>query len=115
MLTRGLKSMRCDVTAAAQNRYEIEYELATRMRALRLLVEGEERGASLRFADRLGVGYQHWKNLENGLGVSLAVATKLLDLAPGLTLDWIYLGEESGLSVALSQELRLLVADVETL
>ena len=103
------------MTVATRNRYETEYETAVRMRALRMLVEGKERGASLRFADRLGVGYQHWKNLENGLGVPITLATKLLDLAPGLTLDWIYFGEESGLSVALSQELRSLVSDGETL
>ena len=64
------------MTVATHNRYGAEYETAVRMRALRMLVDGNERGASLRFADRLGIGCQHWKNFENGLGVSLNSCNK---------------------------------------
>lgn len=63
-------------------------------------------GAAL--AGRLGLSPQRWSNFLNGKPLNREVAIKLVQVVPGLTLDWIYLGKFDGLTVALAQKLGLI-------
>ncbi len=57
------------------------------------------------FADWLGIEPNRWNNFERGKPVSNDVAQLLVRKCPGLSLDWIYNGSLTGLSVAMAKRL----------
>jgi transcriptional regulator with XRE-family HTH domain len=80
---------------------------AQRLRRLRTAVVGDN---SSEFARRLGISAKRWSNFENGYPLSREVALKLVQIVPGVTLDWLYLGKIEGLTVDLARRLGLLEA-----
>ena len=58
------------------------------------------------FITRLGVGFADWNNYEDArMLVPPLSAGKLVELVPGLTLDYIYLGRTNGLDPDLHGKL----------
>jgi transcriptional regulator with XRE-family HTH domain len=77
-------------------------DIAARMRKLRTLY-----GPTLtEFCATYRFSLPQWSNYEAGFQPSLAAAKQLRAQIHGLTLDWIYYGEESGLSVMMARTLR---------
>ncbi len=76
---------------------------AIRLRVLRAAIFNEHQSA---FARRLSISNQRLGNMENGFPISIDVANKIRSLAPGLSLDWLYHGEERGMSMDLVLKLR---------
>jgi transcriptional regulator with XRE-family HTH domain len=73
-----------------------------RLKAIRL-TSGIERKE---FVTRLGIGFADWNNYEDArMLLAPLSAAKLVDLLPGLTLDWIYLGRSNGLDADLHRRL----------
>jgi hypothetical protein len=77
-------------------------EIARRLATLRRVISGDNQTA---FARQLGIEVKRWNNFERGLPLSKDVAFLLVKKIPGLTLDWLWLGVESGLPIALQREL----------
>lgn len=80
---------------------------STRLRALRLAF-GPELGRSSQsaFSDYCGIGPTTWNNYERlGVRPDLDAARKLVAKF-GVTLDWVYEGDTSGLTLALVEKLR---------
>ncbi len=75
--------------------------VSERLRLLRKVVSGENQTA---FAARLGIEIKRWNNFERGMPLSKEVAILLVKKFPDVTLDWIYLGNENGLSVRRQRE-----------
>jgi hypothetical protein len=65
-------------------------------------MEYESPGA---FAAFLGYSAQRWGNVENGHPLSRDIAFKLVQMCPGLTLDWLYFGKPDGLPLELARRL----------
>lgn len=80
--------------------------IAFRLRVLRHYIAGSDHGSQLRFAVQIGVEYRRWNNYEHGHNLSRDMAMQLVKTFHGLTLDWIYMGREDGLSTRLHRELR---------
>ena len=76
---------------------------AVRLRVLRRALFHEKQSA---FAKRLGIENQRYSNIENGSALSIDVARKIKFAAPGLTLDWLYDGEERALPTEMLTQLR---------
>lgn len=76
---------------------------AVRLRVLRAALF-EENSSS--FAKRLKVSVQRLSNMENGFPLSIDVANKIRTAAPGLTLDWLYHGEERAVPMEMLMKLR---------
>ena len=70
--------------------------VAARLRLLRKM-SGQTQTA---FAVFLGIETNRWNNIERGLPLSKEVALLIVRKLPGITLDWLFLGAASGLSVA---------------
>jgi len=64
-------------------------------------MEGNDRGAQIRFAKRIRVHISVWNNIENSYALSRTLAFRLREVFPGLSLDWLYFGETDGLSVKM--------------
>ena len=79
--------------------------IARRLRILRHHVTGSDFGAQARFASQIGIEYRSWNNYEAGYNLSRDKAMLLVQRIHGLTLDWIYLGREDGLSTKLQRAL----------
>jgi len=79
--------------------------IARRLRVLRHYIAGDEFGSRQRFAVRVGIDYKRWNSYENGAPFNRDVAIHLVKAVPGLTLDWLFLGREDGLSVKLQRDL----------
>jgi hypothetical protein len=77
--------------------------VAQRLRLLRKAVFGEN---STAFAARLGISMQRMNNFENGYPLSLEVAARIRAAVPGMTLDWLFFGDERALPLDLVQRLR---------
>lgn len=77
-------------------------EVAHRLSVLRQAVAGENQTA---FAIRLGIEVKRWNNFERGFSLSKEIAFLLVQKIPGVTLDWLWLGNESGLPLKLQMEL----------
>lgn len=77
-------------------------EVARRLSVLREAVAGENQTA---FATRLGIEVKRWNNFERGYALSKEIAFLLVQKIPGVTLDWLWLGNESGLPLKLQMEL----------
>jgi transcriptional regulator with XRE-family HTH domain len=54
----------------------------------------------------LGISPQRWNNVERGLPLGRELAFMLVEMVPGLTLDWLYLGRREGLTLRLDKELE---------
>jgi hypothetical protein len=65
--------------------------------------EGYESASA--FARALGIGTSRYLNYEGGLPLRIDVAQKIVQLVPGSSLDWLYNGVESGLTLDLRQRL----------
>lgn len=89
-------------------------EVARRLSVLRQAVAGENQTA---FALRLGIEIKRWNNFERGFALSKEIAFLLVQKIPGVTLDWLWLGNESGLPLKLQMELaeaeKLILARAE--
>jgi len=73
-----------------------------RLKAIRA-VSGIERKE---FVGRLGIGLADWNGYEDAsMLLAPLSAAKVVELVPGLTLDWIYLGRSNGLDVDLHSRL----------
>lgn len=79
--------------------------IGQRLRILRHHVSGSEQGAQMRFATHVGIEYRRWNNFERNFPLPRDMAVHLIKAIHGLTLDWIYLGREDGLSTKLQREL----------
>jgi transcriptional regulator with XRE-family HTH domain len=76
---------------------------AVRIRTVRA-IEGYELQKA--FAEFLGVSPSRLANIENGLPLSIDVAQKIVAKFPVYTLDWLYNGNEGGLSATTRQAIR---------
>lgn len=77
-------------------------EVAKRLQALRYHLAGDSQTA---FAARYDIEVKRWNNFERGFSLSKPIALLLCQKIPGLTLDWLYRGVESGLPLQLQREL----------
>jgi len=78
-------------------------KVALRLRLLRTAIFAEN---GTEFAKRLGVSIQRLNNSENGFPLSLDVANRIRAAAPGMSLDWLYHGDERALPVGMLDKLR---------
>ncbi len=76
---------------------------AVRLRVLRTAMFGEN---SSSFARRLGIAVNRMNNFENGYPIPVEVANRIRAAVPGLTLDWIYHGDERALPFDMLTKLR---------
>lgn len=76
---------------------------AVRLRVIRCALFGDN---SSQFARRLGVSAQRLGNMENGFPLSIDFANKIRLAAPGITLDWLYHGEERAVPLEMLTRLR---------
>ena len=83
---------------------------AVRLRVLRMALFNEK---SSDFARRLKVSAQRLSNMENGFPLSIDVANKIRLAAPGITLDWLYHGEERAVPMDMIMRLRAEAAKPE--
>lgn len=65
------------------------------------------------FAAFVGLDLKRYSNFENDLPLSRDAALTLVRKISGLSLDWLYLGREDALSIALASRLRGVVAKSE--
>jgi hypothetical protein len=81
---------------------------AERARRLQVVVEGDDRGATKRMADRLGIDYARWHNVVGrDFAIGIDVAQRIVARIPGVSLDWLYNGEPAGLSYRMAKELGI--------
>ena len=76
---------------------------AQRLRLLRKAIFDDNNTA---FAARVGISVQRMNNFENGFPLSLEVANRIRAVAPGITLDWLYHGDERALPLDILTKLR---------
>jgi len=72
--------------------------VAERLLLLQVVLEGTERGASARMAERLGITLHRWYNVLRGSPLSIGLAQQIIRKFPGVSLDWLYFGRPDGLS-----------------
>jgi hypothetical protein len=89
-----------------------EAAVKKRMRVIRLAFS-RPREAARDFAARMGFGETTWNNYERKQRPSLDAAARLVGAHPGLTLDWIYLGDASTLSFPVREALGAAAEAVE--
>src|SRR5262245_49927176 len=77
-------------------------DTAARVKLIRL-VQGY--ATSKEFAAVLKVKPSRLHNIERGFPLSIDVALRLVEAVPGLTLDWLYLGRDNGLTVDLARRI----------
>ena len=73
------------------------------MRLLRIALFAENNS---QFARRIGVSVKRLNNVERGYPLSIAVANRVRTAVPGITLDWLYHGDERALPVGMLDKLR---------
>jgi transcriptional regulator with XRE-family HTH domain len=56
-------------------------------------------------ADKLGISFNRWNNVERGLTLGIDLAKLICRKFPGVTLDWLYFGHEAGLTQAMKDKL----------
>ena len=72
--------------------------IARRLRLTRMAAGYDDYGGQARFARRLNLGTGRWNNYETGGDKPIPFKVALLVVqVTGATLDWIYLGDRSGL------------------
>ena len=93
----------------------VEYDPATRLKALRHMIAGENQTT---FAAQMGIEVKRWNNFERGSPLSKEIAFLLVQKIPGLTLDWLFLGREDGLTrtrqLELADALKVVAAPVKS-
>ena len=57
------------------------------------------------FAADLGILDSRWSNMKHGMPLTYEVAEKIVRRYPGITLDWLWLGNPGGLPVQLQRRL----------
>ena len=77
-------------------------DLPLRLKALRFMIAGENQTS---FAARIGIEVKRWNNFERGSPLSKEIAILLVQKIPGLTLDWLFLGKEDGITRTRQLEL----------
>jgi len=77
-------------------------EVARRMRALRMATAGDSQAD---FCRRVGIAQNTWNQYEKGRGRPNLETAALLRDKLGVTLDWVYLADSSGLPTRLVQEI----------
>jgi hypothetical protein len=80
--------------------------IAERLRALRIVVVGDDRGAQMKWCRDLGILPQSWNGYETGnarIGVDSAIR---IVRRFGVTLDWIYLGDTRAMPHALLTDIE---------
>ncbi len=77
-------------------------DLRMRLKALRYMIAGENQTL---FAAKIGIEVKRWNNFERGSPLSKEIAILLVQKIPGLTLDWLFLGKEDGLTGTRQTEL----------
>ena len=92
---------------------ETKDPVALRLQHLERVLDGDDYGATTRFACRIGVQFTTWHNAKNGRGLSQKLLLRLLDRIPGLSADWVLLGRPDGLSHAMFQALGVVDEEVE--
>ncbi len=92
-----------------------EHGLATRLKALRYMIAGDNQTT---FAAQMGIEVKRWNNFERGSPLSKEIAFLLVQKIPGLTLDWLFLGREDGLTrtrqLELADALKAVAAPVKS-
>lgn len=92
-----------------------EYDLATRLKALRFMIARDNQTT---FAAQMGIEVKRWNNFERGSPLSKEIAFLLVQKIPGLTLDWLFLGREDGLTrtrqLELADALKAVAAPVKS-
>ncbi len=86
-------------------------DLPKRLKALR---KAEGYLTSKAFADYLGLKYPRYNNFETGEPLSIEAATIIVEKVPGVTLDWLYLNREEGLTISLRERLRAAMRPADT-
>jgi hypothetical protein len=86
---------------------ESDEAVSQRLKLLRTAIARENQ---TQFCIRLGIGIPRWNQIENGAPLSKEVAFILVKAFPGITLDWLYLGNPGGLPVSLHRELEAAAA-----
>lgn len=82
-------------------------DIGERLRALRILYEGDTHGSQKAFAKRLGITEQRWGNYERGRRrPNHDLATKIKKMCGGVTRDWIYDGDVAGMPFELLSKLQ---------
>jgi len=81
---------------------ESNQAVAERLRLLRRIVSGSNQTA---FALQMGIEVKRWNNFERGSPLSKEIAFLLVKKIPGLTTDWLWLGNEGGLPLKLQREI----------
>jgi hypothetical protein len=81
-------------------------EAASQRKRLKLLWKANGYPTSASFAEALGISAGRLSNAENGHPLSIEVARLIKNVVPGVTLDWLYDGDEAGLTVSLQRRLR---------
>lgn len=64
-------------------------------------------------AERLKIEHSRYNNMENSAPLSKEVALSLVLEFPGLTLDWLYFGRTSGLTVSVADRIAAAEAQRE--
>jgi hypothetical protein len=81
-------------------------EAAAQRKRLKQLWKSADYPTSASFAEALGISAARFSNPENGYPLSIEIARLIKGVVPGVTLDWLYDGDEAGLTVALQRRLR---------
>ena len=89
---------------AAAPKAQDEENMSERLLRLRVSLAGSQ----VEFCRQYGFTVSQWSNYENGRPVGKAAAMKLVRRIHGLTLDWIYLGNSSGLTMEMARRLDVL-------
>jgi transcriptional regulator with XRE-family HTH domain len=101
-----------DTDATGDFKADVQHRLLLTRRAVSVRERAEDpRRPDLSqkdFAARAGLTQPHYNQVETGVRlIGVRAAIKLCD-AHGLTLDWIYRGDPSGLPVRLADAIRIL-------
>jgi len=76
---------------------------AQRLRLLRSALFNED---CTQFAARINISVQRMNNFENGYPLSLEVASRIRAAVPGMSVDWLYWGDERALPAVMLDKLR---------
>ena len=90
----------CEFPADMNRPYPSDSLVAQRITQLRLARGFEEQ---VDFAKFLGVSKSRLGNVENGAPLGKDLAFKMVQKIPGLTTDWLWFGDPSGLSLQMAQ------------
>jgi hypothetical protein len=77
--------------------------VAQRLRLLRRAIFDEN---CSQFSVRIDISKQRMNNFENGYPLSIDMANRIRAAVPGITLDWLFHGDERALPVEMLDKLR---------